>query len=460
MKIVLSAITAAVLMLTQGFAREVNLPTDDEIAQILSDRIDRDQAGVGMAVAVIENGTPRFIAHGQFGIDDPRPVDEHTLFEAGSITKVFTNLLLAQLVLAGKIDLDAPIAQYLPDGTVLPTQGDRAITAFDLATHTSGLPRMPDNVNLNGTLNPYGDYKAEALLEWLADVELIGPIGKDFAYSNAGTALLGLVITHVDGRPYAQIVQEEILAPLGMDDSFIAMAGRERPDMAKGHNGAGDRTPYWDFESFAPAGGLVSTASDLAKFVAAASGQVETPLKPAFALLLERTHPIGGPLKEIGLGFIVSELPRRTVIWHNGGTGGFRSIAAYDRDNGNGVVVLSNRGTNAGIDDIGMHILDRNAKLTPQPKPRVAITIEPAILERYVGDYQMAPGIVMSVTAEQGQLFVQLTGQDPFAAYPESETKFFLREVDAQISFTLDGDRASKITLHQDGRNSPARRIE
>src|SRR5690606_11839226 len=179
--------------------------------------------------------------------DSAVPVDEHTLFETGSLTKVFTNLLLAQLVDAGRIDLDAPIADYLPPGTILPQEGDRAITAFDLATHSAGLSGLPDDLAANGLENPYSGYGAEGLLAWLADYDLPRPIGERFEYSNAGTALLAQAIEQVSGEPYADLLQRNILDPLDMDETSLALTGTERPDMAQGHDAAREIVPYWDF---------------------------------------------------------------------------------------------------------------------------------------------------------------------------------------------------------------------
>lgn len=454
MKFVLSALVASALMLTRVFAQEASMPTDDEIKKILSGRVDKDQAGI--VVGLIENGSARFISYGQFSRDDSRPVDENTLFEAGSITKILTNLLLARLVLDGRIDLNAPIEKYLPVGISLPTYDGRPITALDLATHTSGLPSLPDDLMVADPSNPYSDYGNHGLLNWLEALQLARPIGSEFSYSNAGTALLGLVITHVDGRSYAQMVQEDIFDPLDMKQSLLGLTGSVRPDMARGHGRDGGPASYWDFDAFAPAGALITSASDLAKFIAAASGQTETPLKPAFSLLTEHTRPAGGRTRQIGLGPVISKLVRRTVVWHNGGTGGFESFAGFDRGNGNGVIVLSNRLSITGIDDLGGHLLDPWHKLQPQPKARTAVAIDPARLQSYIGDYQFASGAVMSVTEEEGQLFVQLTGQQRFAAYPESDTKLFLREIDAQISFTLKHGKATVLTLHQNGRNSSA----
>ncbi len=141
--VIAAALAGLIFATTPALAQ---MPDDDAVARILADRIDRDQQGVGMAVSLIEGDTPRFISHGQFATDDARPVGADTVFEIGSVTKLFTSLLLADMVLRGDMTLDAPIIDYLPPGTRVPDRNGQKITAFDLATHSSGLPRLPTDM--------------------------------------------------------------------------------------------------------------------------------------------------------------------------------------------------------------------------------------------------------------------------------------------------------------------------
>ena len=460
MKFALAALALATFAVSPLAAQEAAMPSDG-IKQILIDRIDRDKANVGIAVAVIEDGVPRFVSHGTMAKDDPTPVDEHTLFEAGSISKVMTNLLLAQLVVDGRIDLDAPLTDYLPEGTVLPEYDGQAITAFDLATHTAGFSGLPEELLARGAANPYSGYGADQLMAWIAEYELPRAIGDKFEYSNVGIALLGQAIEHVSGKPYAELVEEQILEPLGMDETVLATTPDPIPGMATGHNGAGEPVPHWDMEAFAPAGALVSNTADLAKFIAAASGAVESPLAPAFDIMLDRTRPTGGGSEVIGLGWFNFTEGGRDIAWHNGITGGFRSFAGYDRKTGNGVVVLSNMVTQAGIEDIGMHLLDPSLPLRAQPEPRETVEIDPAILPAYAGEYLLAPGIVVTVTTEDDRLFAQLTGQQRFEIFPESEKRFFFKVVDAQITFAEpENGAAPALMLHQNGQTMTAPRIQ
>ncbi|MGB3335991.1 MAG: serine hydrolase [Devosia sp.] len=460
MKLVLAALAISALSITSSVAQQAAMPSDAEIEQILADRIDRDRANVGIAVAVIEGGAPRFVSHGTLAKDDTTPVDEHTLFEAGSISKVMTNLLLAQLVLDGRIDLDAPLTDYLPDGTVLPERDGKAITAFDLATHTSGFSGLPETLTAKGAANPYSGYGADELMAWIAEYELSRGIGDKFEYSNVGIALLAQAIEHVSGKPYAELLQKQILDPLGMTETRLALAAEPITGIASGHDASGEPVPHWDFDVFAPVGALVTNAADLAKFIAAASGAVDSPLDSALGIMLDRTRPTGGDGEVIGLGWFNFTAEGRDIVWHNGITGGFRSFAGYDRKTGNGVVVLSNRVTEAGIEDIGMHLLDPTLPLREQPKPRETVEIDPTILPAYVGQYLLAPGMAVAVTGEDNRLFAQLTGQSRFEIFPESDSRFFFKVVDAQITFSdpVDG-AAPALMLHQNGQNMTAVRI-
>lgn len=459
MRRALAALAAAALIATPILAQEAVMPPDTEIAQILADRIDRDQANIGIAVAVIEGGKTRFISHGTLSRADPIPVDEFTAFEAGSITKVMTSLVLAQLALEGRIDLDAPILDYLPAGTMLPEADGRSISAFDLASHMSGLTGLPETIIESGIDNPYSGYGGADLMAWLRQQQLAHPIGETFEYSNVGIALLGQAIEHVTSQSYAEVIAERVFAPLGMTGSSLSLSAEKPQGMAIGHDAAGEVVSYWDFDAVAPAGALVTSASDLAKFIAAASGAEETALRPAFDKMLERTRPIDETVS-IGLGWIVTTTDSGEIVWHNGQTGGFRSFAGFDRNSGNGVVVLSNMVTEAGIEDIGMHLLDNAIPLRSQPEPRVVAAIDSAILPALAGDYLLAPGLTISVTTEHDRLFAQLTGQQRFEIFPESARRFFYRVVDAQITFAdpVDGTSPS-LMLHQNGQNMTAVRL-
>ena len=166
----------------------------------------------------------------------------------------------------------------------------------------------------------------------------------------------------------------------------------------------------------------------------------------------------------MALGWHVFSVYRKEIGWHNGGTAGYRTFIGFDPKARVGVVVLSNAGTPAGPDDIGRHLLDSESPLlAPQaaPKTRTEVAIDPALFDRYVGRYQLAPAAIIAVTRDGSHLFVQLTGQPKFEVFPEGPKDFFLKIVDAQITFEAAGDgKAEALVLHQNGVNQRAKRIE
>jgi D-alanyl-D-alanine-carboxypeptidase/D-alanyl-D-alanine-endopeptidase len=190
--------------------------SDSEIRQILIDRIDVQKQGVGIVVGVIEPHKRRVIAYGSLEKGDPRTLDGDTLFEIGSITKVFTALLAADMAQRDELRLDDPIAKYLPTKVKVPERQGRQITLIDLATHTSGLPRMPENFHPKDPNNPYADYSVDALYSFLSSYELRRDIGIKYVYSNLGFGLLGLGIAQRAGVDYEQLVVRRICDPLGM----------------------------------------------------------------------------------------------------------------------------------------------------------------------------------------------------------------------------------------------------
>src|SRR5271157_808540 len=182
-----SVLVFAVVTLIAGAAAqsvpESSLPKDSEIRQILTDRIDVQHQSVGIVVGIIGPEGRRVIAYGHLDKGDPRPLDGDTIFEIGSVTKVFTSLLLADMAKRGEVALDDPVAKYLPPTVKMPERDGRSITLVDLATHTSGLPRMPTNFSPKDPANPYADYSVEQLYQFLSAYQLTRDIGSQFEYS-------------------------------------------------------------------------------------------------------------------------------------------------------------------------------------------------------------------------------------------------------------------------------------
>jgi serine-type D-Ala-D-Ala carboxypeptidase/endopeptidase len=432
---------------------------DSEIRNILIERIDTRHQGVGIVAGIIGSQGRRVIAHGKLDRDDPRDVSGDTIFEIGSVTKVFTSLLLEDMVQRGEVALNDPVAKYLPAGTKVPEHNGQPITLVDLSTHTSGLPRLPSNFHPKDPANPYADYTPEQLYESLSSCELTRDIGAQFEYSNFGGGLLGFALARRAGMDYQGLIQARIAGPLQMSSTGVTLSDEMRQRLARGHNDKLAAVPNWDFSVLAGAGALRSSVNDMLTFLAANLAYLQSPLTSAMSEMLSVRRPTG--LGEVALGWIIGNRSGHSIVWHNGGTAGYRSFLGYDAGTRVGVVVLSNTFTAAGVDDIGMHLLDPHIPLLPPPREHNEVAIDPKLLDLYVGQYQLAPKFVLSVMREGDQLFAQATGQGKAPIFAESDHGFFYKAIDAQITFEIDsGGRAASLTLHQGGANVPAKRIE
>jgi len=435
------------------------LPSNAEIRKILADRIDNQKRGVGIVVGVIEPAGRRVVAHGTFAKDDDRPVDGGTIFEIGSVTKIFTALLLADMVERSEAAFDDPLSKYLPEGVKAPERGGQSITLEHLANHTSGLPRLPANLKLDDMGDPYANYTSEDLFEFLSQYELKRDIGEKYEYSNLGAGLLGELLSRRAGISYEALVNQRISVPLGMDRTAITLSPEMREQLAPGHDDELKPVSNWTFQAIAGAGALRSNVNDMLTFVAANLEYTDSPLKPAMASLQAVRTPTGVPTMEIARGWHILVKDDKEVFWHNGGTAGYRSIIGFSPKTRVGVVVLSNTGIS--VDDIGQPLLDPSRPLSEPAKKRDAISVNPKLYEGYVGRYQLAPKFILTVTTKDDHLFVQATGQPPAEVFPESETKYFYKVVNAQITFDVDAEgRATALTLHQNGKDMPAKRME
>jgi CubicO group peptidase (beta-lactamase class C family) len=430
-------------------------PADADIRAILVDRIDTLRRNVGIAIGIVDANGRRFVNYGTFGVKDARSVTSETIFEIGSITKVFTSLALADMVERGEVALDDPVANYLPAGVKVPERGGKKITLLDLATHSSGLPRLPTNMAPKDPSNPYADYTTGRLFEFLSGYTLTRDIGEKYEYSNLGAGLLGTALARRAGTDYPTLLRTRITGPLKMSSTAIALDAALKTRLAAGHDEQRQPAANWDLDALAGAGAIRSDAADMLSFVAANLGYVASPLSRALAAMTKVRRPGPAANVEVALAWHITHRDGRDIVWHNGGTGGYRSFIGFDPQARVGVVALSNMSTTTGVDDIGMHLLDSAAplaKLTPL-KERQQITLDPAVLDGYTGVYEFLPTATLTISREGPRMFAQLTGQPRFEIFAESEHDFFLKAVDAQLTFEKDA-----VLLHQNGRDQRAKR--
>ena len=435
--------------------------TDAEVKSILQDRIERAKKGVGIVVGLVDDKGTRVIAYGKPSQESKQALDGNSVFEIGSVTKVFTATLLADMVERGEVSLSDPISKYLPKTVKTPTRDGKEITLFDLATQTSGLPRLPTNLKPQDPRNPYADYSVDQMYEFLSGYRLTRGIGEKYEYSNLGVGLLGHILALRAGTDYETLVRKRIAEPLKMADTKIKLTPAMSARLATGHGPLLKPAANWDLPTLAGAGALRSTVNDMLKFVAANLGFKKSPLLAAMQKAQQFQRDTGIADLSIGLGWHILKKFDAELIWHNGGTGGYHSFIGFDKKNRKGVVVLSNA-TN-DIDDIGRHLLLSQyplAKIEP-PREHKAIQLDPNVFDAYAGEYQLAPGFSIVFSREGNKFFVQPPGQSKLEMLPESETDFFLIDVDFQVTFVKDDKgQVTQVILHQSGRDQTARKIK
>jgi CubicO group peptidase (beta-lactamase class C family) len=248
-----------------------------------------------------------------------------------------------------------------------------------------------------------------------------------------------------------------------MSHTAIAMTAYMKQHLALGHDDSGRVVPNWDLPTLAGAGAIRSTTLDMLKFLSANLRTERGPLERAMELARQPRAPVAPPNMMIGLNWFIQRTPGGTVVWHNGGTGGYRTFAGLDPNRKLGVVIMTNS-SGAGSDDIGMHLLDPQIPLAPKPAPvrqRRSIDLPAAVLAKYVGVYPLSPAFSLDVHQKDGVLYLQATGQAAFRLWAETPLEFFLKEVDAQVSFVADSQGTiTGLVLHQNGINAPVTKVK
>lgn len=432
-------------------------PNSDAAIQTTFSRWVVEHRVVGIVAGRIIGKTTSTITAGtrHAGRDDA--MTDSTLFEIGSITKVFTGTLLADMVLKREVALDDPVSKYLP-GWTIPSFKGQHITLLDLATQSSGLPSLPDNFRPGNSLDPYADYTEAQLVQFLGRYELRRAPGAQYEYSNMGMALLGRALAERAHKPYEALLRERILRPLGMADTRIDLTTDDLRRAAGGHNDQLLPTPDWHLPAFLAAGALHSTVPDLLRFAAAVRDTTRGPLARALALAIRPRRPYNAT-DSIGLAWHHLHADGQDVVWHNGGTGGFRTFLGVAITSGKAIVVLNN--ASVSMDGIAVSLLRGQPPLAPSSRevPK-EITLPAAALSRFVGHYDFAPTFAIDITQDSTGLWLQATNQAKLRIFPSAPTMFFLKAVRAELQFEVDSIGAvSGVTLRQNSNSMPGRKI-
>ena len=369
--------------------------TDAEILAMLKQRVDLDKKGTGIVVGIIDGHGSRVLAYGSLS-EGGAPAGADSVFEIGSITKVFTATVLSDMALRGELKLTDPIAKHLPASVKTPVFEGKPITLGELSSQLSGLPGTPSNLAPANPANPFADYTVAQMYAQLSTYVPTRASGARYAYSNYGVGLLGHILTLRAGVDYETLVRARVTSPLGMDSTAIALNAQMAKRLALGYSMPGMPASSWEMPALAGMGALRSTTADMLKFVGANMGIIPSPLYPAMRAAHKPQHELEGlPGEFVGLGWHIVDRFGSHIVWHNGGTGGYRTYIGFDPDTRRGVVLMSN--SHSGSDDIARRALNRAFPLTVYGPPKAMLD---ALAAR---GYEQALPIYQALRAQDSQ---------------------------------------------------------
>ena len=432
-------------------------------AQELADRLDAlcqplidAQIAVGFVVGVIDGDDELVRGYGLLERGAADVPSGGTLYEIGSISKVFTGLLLADAVSRGRCTLDDPLQDHLPDGVVAPTWDERPILLRHLATHSSGLPRLPDMTG-SDRADPYAHFDEARVLAALGATELRRPPGTDYEYSNFGVGLLGLVLARIGGEEsYEALLRKRVTGPLGMDDTVLSLNDELAARLAPAHDVDLESAQPWDLAALAGAGGIRSTVHDMLRFARLQLAPGDAELAAAVELSQHEHFTTERGVK-LGLGWHFAR--DGITLCHSGQTGGYHAWLGVVPSRGYAVCLLANTATGS-VDLAAERVLQHLFGMDVQPPDvQPPMVLEPAELQRLVGKYRMAVDVTFDISLRPRGLFAQLTGQRALRLYPRSATEFAYRAVDASITFEIAEGEVTALVLHQNGRDRRCERM-
>lgn len=420
--------------------------TSDSLNQYLADRIQADSTP-GISIAVIdESGDVTFFSLGYTNLDKTQQPDKHTIYEIGSITKTFTASILQVLLAQNGLNLETPVNELIKGHVQIHAYEDIEITVGHLLNHHSALPRLPGNMDFEDPGDPYFFYTNELMYAYLDELSLTRKPGSEFEYSNLAYMLAGQIAELLSDSEMDELYKRFITGPLEMNSTSRILADSSRfaqPTMA------GQPVQPWNFDGVKGLGELRSTASDLSKYLKMMAGHIGHPYHNYFSRGFSDLMPLSENVY-MGHGWFVRVVENDTLVYHGGGTGGFRTFAGFSSVTDRGAVVLANSGSD--VQDIGLHLINAEFELNPLKE---FITIDEAHLDKLAGLYTSEVLPRFEVYHENGQLFGQMTGQIALPMMPISETEFVNESVGATVTFTIEGDKATALTLTQMGQSFP-----
>jgi CubicO group peptidase (beta-lactamase class C family) len=351
-------------------AAELQPVLDRDLAESLKSGELAPATGGGVSIAVYDHGVRRIFSYGAAKPD--------SIYEIGSITKAFTGLLLAQMTVEGKVKLDEPVRELLPSGVVAKPAG-REITLLDLATQRSGLPAMPDNINLSDLDQPYASYHAADLMAYLVQHGVANPNHASSSFGALGFGLLGFALANRAGTSYDDLLKGEIAAPLGLKDTALELNAEQQARLIAGHDQYHGPAQPWKVDALAGAIAIRSTAGDMLTYLEAClhPEKLQTPVDPpasssiaaALRLSLQPQSEVI-PGMRIALGWLYQ--PETGNYWHNGATAAYSSYAFFNPTGDYAAVVLFN--VSPGVNGSFVEVLGRHIYKRLAGKPAISLS--------------------------------------------------------------------------------------
>ena len=448
----LSATTPTLMEIETGNPESI-LPTEQELTSLLAHMVDDEKRATGMVIGMIAPGEKIVIGYGRLNETDDRAPDANSLFEIGSISKLFIGTLLADAVRRGEVQLEDTISKYLPSSVKAPEYNGTPITLLDLATHTAGLPKdLPPDVPGERTQANW----VQAMYDFLSNYRLTQKPGARYFYSNLGTTLLAHILELRTGMDYESLLIERILQPLDMNSTRIPLTDEMFTRLATGHNSV--LYPIDTYEFMSPehrfVGGIVSSANDMLRFASAAMGLMESPLYPAFQDATTIQRPAMGDWSGLAWRISNGNFP---VNYHAGHTFGMHAYLGIDPQRQVAVIVLANAAV--AMDDIGPHLLHPKVNQLETFTPRALqtpIPLDPGTLSSYAGQYELE-GTIMTISVNGDQLVLSLPDQDPLTMFAQTDKLFIVVEFEATVSFIVTDGKVTALILSQAAAPQPYR---
>lgn len=448
--------------------KEEEAPVEDPIVTILRQRVDAYRQTVGISVGVIQ-GTGRTVySYGTLNRATIRKTSGMTVFEIGPLSSIYTSALLSLMVKAGEVSLSDPVQKFLPDSVQVATYNEEPIRLEHLATHRSGLPRLPNNMISADPNNPLDGYSVGMLYHFLSTWTPSREIGSSYEYSEVGMGLLGHVLALQAGKPFDVLVDEYLSAPLRMANTGTVPTISMQSHMATGHDRTRRPVAAWSDTVLAGGNGMRSNILDMMAFISANMGIIyvmpeytdedSIQFQAAFEDMIRPLYPAGRPGVGTALGWRARKGDKdRYTHWISGRTGGFYAFAGFNKRARKGVIVLSN--SSAPIDDIGFHILTPGYPLAPPPK--ITADVDPQTFQDYIGTYEFSPGLKVDIMSDNGKLYGRPPGQTRSQLFPESNRHFFLQQENAQITFVKDAaGNVTHLVFLKNGQKHEAMKVK